>query len=336
MGAESSGSTMLAPKIVSAPSNIAIIKYMGKTSAEQNLPTNPSISYTLNHLRSFVSIESNSLGIDTWQPLDGNGLLPLELSDKGKYKFLKYFGRLKEFWSVDSFFSIKSANNFPSDCGIASSSSSYAALTLAAATVFNKMNPKKEVIELGFLSAWSRLGSGSSCRSFFDPWAIWKGERAEPWDCAFRDLNHCVLLVDSSLKEVSSSEAHLRVTTSPLFADRIHKVTERLKRLERANSDRNWNQFSILAYEEFQEMHELFETSQPRFTYRKEETLGILNKLNELNKTLESKILITMDAGNNIHCMALPNRRDDLIKLESLFPNIKTINSWSVLGVNHV
>ncbi len=309
---------------------------MGKTSTEQNLPSNPSISFTLNHLRSFVSIELNKLGFDTWRPLIGDGMLPIELSDKGKQKFLKHFGRLKKNWSIESYFTIQSANNFPSDCGIASSSSSYAALTLAAATVFNQMNPKKESLESGFLSAWSRLGSGSSCRSFFDPWAIWKGEMAEPWNCAFRELNHCVLLIDSSKKDVSSSDAHLRVTTSPLFTSRIHKVSERLKQLEQANSDRDWNRFSGLAYEEFQEMHELFETSQPKFTYRGVETFEVINKLNELNKKLESKILITMDAGNNIHCLTLPNRRDDLIKLETLFPKVKTINSWSSMKVNHV
>lgn len=38
----------------SAPSNIALIKYMGKTDAVSNKPTNVSISYTLDELKTFV------------------------------------------------------------------------------------------------------------------------------------------------------------------------------------------------------------------------------------------------------------------------------------------
>ena len=85
-------------KVYSAPSNIAIIKYMGKTSSAQNLPTNPSISYTLNHLRSFVSLEliSDSES-DQWQPLIAPGLLPIELSEKGKIKFLNHLASIRPF-----------------------------------------------------------------------------------------------------------------------------------------------------------------------------------------------------------------------------------------------
>ncbi len=58
------------PIEASAPSNIAVIKYMGKTSKEVNLPSNASLSFTLEHLRSFVVIEPRE-GEDDWQPLAG-------------------------------------------------------------------------------------------------------------------------------------------------------------------------------------------------------------------------------------------------------------------------
>jgi diphosphomevalonate decarboxylase len=109
---------MLNQNTHSAPSNIAIIKYMGKTSAAQNLPTNPSISYTLEHLRSYVSLEAIEGETDQWQPLQGPGLLPMELSEKGRTKFLKHLARIKDIFGVKQSFLVKSANNFPSDCGI--------------------------------------------------------------------------------------------------------------------------------------------------------------------------------------------------------------------------
>ncbi len=43
--------------IASAPSNIALIKYMGKVDTATNKPTNSSLSWTLNSLRSFVRIK---------------------------------------------------------------------------------------------------------------------------------------------------------------------------------------------------------------------------------------------------------------------------------------
>lgn len=327
---------MLEQKIYSAPSNIAIIKYMGKTNSQQNIPSNPSISYTLNHLRSFVSLAVIDKPNDEWGPLAGDNLLSIELSDKGKTKFLNHLKRLKEIWKIDSNFLVQSANNFPSDCGIASSSSSFAALTLAAVSLFDQMKPQSERPSAPLMSRLSRLGSGSSCRSFFAPWAIWRTEFAEEWDCRFNSLHHCVILLDSARKEVSSSEAHSRVITSPLFKDRLIKVSDRLNQLHAVNNANNWNRFCDLAFEEFQEMHQLFETSSPSFSYRNKHTMDILDRLEILNKQLETKLLITMDAGNNIHCLSLPQHRDELENLSYLFPGQSFLNSWSNRNVSHV
>lgn len=322
---------MLKPQIYSAPSNIAIIKYMGKISTQQNLPTNASISYTLDHLRSFVSIEPISGEQDQWQPLVGDGLLSIELSEKGKMKFLGHLGRIKDMWGVSQKFLIRSANNFPSDCGIASSSSSFAALTLAAMIELEKIRPGGNVSPVA-MSKISRLGSGSSCRSFFQPWAIWDTDGAQLWKGHFNNLNHSVMLLDSGKKEVSSSEAHVRVTTSPLFSQRLQNVKTRLEKIEIANAVMDWNGFCKLAIEEFEEMHQLFETSVPSFSYRNTNTLSVLKRLHQFNAELKNKILITMDAGNNIHVMTLPQNRGDLEKLSSLFPENKFINSWSFSG----
>src|SRR4051794_19365469 len=40
-----------------APSNIALIKYMGKVPGSANLPENPSLSVTLDGLRTFAELE---------------------------------------------------------------------------------------------------------------------------------------------------------------------------------------------------------------------------------------------------------------------------------------
>lgn len=55
---------------------------------------------------------------------------------KGQEKFLKFFALLKKEFKLSGFYQIESTNNFPSDCGLASSASSFAALTQCAHDVY--------------------------------------------------------------------------------------------------------------------------------------------------------------------------------------------------------
>lgn len=289
----------------SAPSNIALIKYMGKTKTDSNLPSNASLSYTLENLRSFVVIEENSSGTDEWQPLAG--FAPIALSNTGREKFMNHFAKLKSAWNIRGNFTLSSANNFPSDCGLASSASSFAALTKTTALLAQKQNPKLN-LDLSELSRWSRQGSGSSCRSFFSPWAIWKSEGAEPVDLKLQ-LDHAVVLVEESVKTVSSSQAHLRVTTSRLFQGRTQRAHERLEQLQTALRENMWREAFELCWSEFWDMHALFETSAPAFGYMQPETLRVLNHLRAIWKTEEGP-LVTMDAGANVHVLWRQDQRE--------------------------
>ena len=112
-----------------APSNIALIKYMGKVDTAENKPTNASVSMSLPHLLSHVEIEPIDEAADRWEPL---GEPSIQLSEKGKTRFLNHLARIKSQFEVDQSFLVRSANNFPSDCGLASSASSFAALTKGA------------------------------------------------------------------------------------------------------------------------------------------------------------------------------------------------------------
>jgi diphosphomevalonate decarboxylase len=338
-------------KLYSAPSNIALIKYMGKTNSKDNLPTNTSLSYTLEHLRTFVTIEkisttndSNSNLTDQWQPLsqsefnaldnssvntNSKKLYPLELSEKGKSKFLNHLNYLKDLAQVKDSFLIKSANNFPSDCGIASSSSSFAALTVAAMSEFQKLSSLELDLSPSYLSSLSRKGSGSSCRSFFSPWCAWQKDRGFAKSFALKDLHHLVLLLDVEKKEVSSSEAHLRVTTSPIFKQRLDVIENRYEHLVQAMEKQDWPLIRSICGVEFEEMHQLFETSVPAFSYRSDNTFKVLKELKSLEATyVKTAPLVTMDAGSNIHLLF---RSEDLSlakQYAELFKQYNSINSW--------
>jgi len=278
---------------------------MGKADVSQNKPLNSSFSFCLDKLRSFVRIKKNpELIADVWCPYRRADLRPIELSALGRDKFLSHFAFLKIEFRIEGFFEIESANNFSSDCGLASSASSFAALTLAAHNWFIKNSAGTKMAYLTKeLAKLSQKGSGSSCRSFFSPWALWHAGGAESIYIPYKNLKHQVLLCDEGLKRVSSSNAHTRVLTSDLFKGRAERAEARLQRLIEALRSENWKLSFEICWNEFWDMHLLFHTSSPAFMYMNETTMKSLITIYN-NWTLAGDgPLITMDAGSNIHLL---------------------------------
>ncbi len=294
----------------SAPSNIALIKYMGKIDPKLNKPCNTSLSYTLDHLKTFVRIaEDKTLTKDAWSALVRSDLRPITLSSKGQEKFLNFFGKLKSEFKITDYFKIESANNFPSDCGLASSASSFAALTKVTHdwAVKNNIFSAKSPSELALLS---KQGSGSSCRSFFTPWVQWTADHVQPVEFSLKNLKHQVILCDESIKAVSSSQAHTQVLSSDLFPGRPDRAEKRYLELTKAFKTNNWNLAFEICWNEFWDMHTLFHTAKPAFMYMNSQSQAVLTQLLQLWHKTSDGPLVTMDAGSNIHLLYRPDQSD--------------------------
>ena len=155
-----------------APSNIALIKYMGKTDEGINIPINSSLSYTLNHLISSVSLELYRGNHDLWEPLNTPGTKQFSLTTPAQSRYLRHLERLKIQFNYKGHFIVRSNNNFPQGSGLASSASSFAALTKCAVLALCELT-QTSLLSNTEQANLSREGSGSSCRSFFSPWALW-------------------------------------------------------------------------------------------------------------------------------------------------------------------
>jgi diphosphomevalonate decarboxylase len=318
---------MTARLLVRAPSNIALIKYMGKSDSSANLPENPSLSMTLESLATWVSAEAGTRG-------SGYRLVPEvprgaparaevpALSEAGRDKVLRHCERVRaeceRLWPELGLgfapardLELRSANTFPQASGIASSASSFAAITLAvAASCAADRAAFCRALESGTLrqrlASLSRQGSGSSCRSFEGPWVRWEGAEARALDApALPELAHFVLLISAASKEVSSSEAHARVKSSPLWAGRTERVARRLSLLERGLAGADLASIARLAWSEAWEMHSLFHTAAEPFSYWKPGTIEALHWLapyvSGASAEAETPPIVTMDAGPNIH-----------------------------------
>ena len=278
----------------SAPSNIALIKYMGKEPGNQAV--NPSLSMTLSNFQTQVELEISSE--DHWKPLPGSAPLK-EASTK---RFVDFFVSLKKKAGIHQNFEIRSGNNFPSDAGLASSASSFAALTKAALTAFADLKKEKIPSPLEMANI-SRTGSGSSCRSFFSPWCRWEGEKVHAVLSALPPLVDLVAVVDGGFKKVSSSEAHKKVQTSPLFHGRVERAKNRLQKMEAAMAAGNFQVVAELSWEELWDMHSLFHTAQPPFFYFAPETITILRWVENFWEKNGKGPIATIDAGPNVHLL---------------------------------
>jgi diphosphomevalonate decarboxylase len=294
----------------SAPSNIALIKYMGKEKNGRNLPANPSLSYTLSNLLTHVELVLIPGVNDLWEPLEMPGAMPLELNEKSQARFLMHLKMLKEYFNYQGAFMVRSSNNFPFGSGLASSASSFAALTKCACLALSELT-QTEIPDIKTQAKLSRMGSGSSCRSFFSPWAIWHGDEVDSIDIPYSNLHHQVILISHKEKAVSSSLAHERVQTSPLYPQRHERARDNLNALLDAFKNKNWFNAYEITKREFLDMHALFETCTTPFSYMTKETHSVLSQLENYWATHQDGPLITMDAGPNIHLLWREEKKAD-------------------------
>lgn len=308
--------------ISSEPSNIALIKYMGKTDVNQNKPTNASLSWTMNHLKTTVKLTLSD--IDKWSALE-DSKFKLSLSEKGQKRYLNHLQKLKEeFEIVDYFFHVESSNNFPSDCGLASSASSFAALTSCVYKASQDLNPKD--LSLEQLAALSQKGSGSSCRSFFSPWGLWTVDGAKAIELPVKDLSHVVVIVDEEQKKVSSSQAHKLVADSELFPGRPGRAEKRLFLLLEAFKSNQWKEAFEICWREFWDMHALFETCNPSFGYMNSGSLKALEAAKACWEKHGDGPIVTMDAGPNVHYLFRADQKSIKSDLLSQISELKFLD----------
>ena len=126
----------------SCPSNIALIKYWGKY--ENQIPANPSISYTLNHCRTNTTMEFSAgeeFAVQTF--LSGNE------EQKFAEKIEKYFKNIEQYlpWILKGKYVIKTENTFPHSSGIASSASGFGAIAKCLMNLDDIFTAKDEGFE---------------------------------------------------------------------------------------------------------------------------------------------------------------------------------------------
>ena len=297
------------------PSNIALVKYWGKS--EPQIPKNASISFTLNNCHTKTTIEF--IRVEKSSEVDFDLYFEGKKKEDFKPKISKFFDRILTYcpYLLEYKMVIHSENSFPHSSGIASSASGMSAIAMCIMNLEKELtvHPQKDYIhkKASFLA---RLGSGSASRSIEGPLVVW-GEHPAindssdlygvkfPYEISpiFQDYQDTVLLVDKGEKQVSSTVGHNLMFDHPYAEQRFKQANENLEKLSIILQNGDMKGFIHLVESEALTLHAMMLTSSPYFILMKPNTLEIINKIWQYRATTNSNICFTLDAGANVHVL---------------------------------
>ena len=137
-----------------APSNIALVKYWGKTPPQ--LPKNASLSFTLSDAQTQTEVRFSPLGAPT-KKVTFSILFEGEEKPSFRPKLQAFFDHIIAYqpFLLHYDVAISSHNTFPHSSGIASSASSMAALAACLVDLESQLSPMDEKLKLEKISFFS-------------------------------------------------------------------------------------------------------------------------------------------------------------------------------------
>ena len=293
--------------------NFALIKYWGKKNEKLRLPFQASLSFTIDKLFTDTKVTVNKKLIKDKITING-------ISDERLNKrVIQHLNLIRSKYNIKDYVEVTSVNNVPTSAGLASSASSFAALTLAATKAFNLNLSKEE------LSRLSRYASGSASRSIFGNFAIWdigddKTSIARPIDINWPEFKIIVLMIDKSKKPASSTDAMKESVENKLLYDEWVKQSKiDLDKMLIALNNKDIKSVGEIAEKNANHMHDLIEST--GITYKTKESLKAIDKIHEL-RTKGVLAYYTMDAGPNIKIITIDS---EVNKIVDYFNEYETI-----------
>jgi len=315
-----------------SPSNIALVKYWGKYG--EQLPANPSVSFTLNNCKTITELKFQKKETPS-NTFDFKVFFEGKKSQEFKPKIETFFKRIEKYipFLKEYTFEIYTQNTFPHSSGIASSASGMSALALCLVNLESYLLNESvtlSTVEESLLkkaSFLARLGSGSACRSIEGDLVVW-GEHPEikgssnlfgikyplPVHENFKNYQDTILLVDKGEKQVSSSVGHNLMHNHPFSEERFQQANKNLSKLITVFENGDLSEFIKIVESEALTLHAMMMTSMPYFILMKPNTLKIINKIWSYRTNTNSKICFTLDAGANVHVLYPESEKETILE----------------------
>jgi diphosphomevalonate decarboxylase len=296
---------MTPPVTASAHPNLALVKYWGRRDPALNLPANGSIAVNLSGGRTVTRVSFDATLSDDVVIINGR-----EADPDAYERVAGHLDRIRVMAGVPLRAKVDSRNDFPMGAGVASSSSAFAALSLAATRALG--------LELGprALSILARKGSGSACRSIPDGFAEWHAGESDATSFAesLAPADHWSLRVvtvtfKGARKRVSSLRGHRAAQSSPFYHARLAQLPKTLRSVRSAILSRDFAALGTHVEREAMSMHCVAMTSriagQPRLSglyYWRPETMQLIRLVQRWRRD-GLAVYLTMDAGPSVHLL---------------------------------
>lgn len=289
-----------------AHTNIALIKYWGKSNESLIIPMNNSLSLTLDGFYTTTTVEfDRGLSADTFT-LEGEEVTSTQYNRV--HEFLNF---VREKYDVGQIYAnVYSNNEVPTAAGLASSASGFAALAAASTKALNLDLSEEE------LSRLTRRGSGSACRSIYGGFVEWqKGEAEDGSDsyavqiapANYWDVRMAAVVLDATMKKVSSREGMKRTVDTSVFYDGwLDSLDSDLIDIKEGIREQNFEKVGSIAEANCLKMHATTLGATPPFTYWHDTTLKVMETV-QMMRDSGIPAYFTIDAGPNVKVLYLPD-----------------------------
>lgn len=306
-----------------AHTNIALIKYWGKRNESLILPTNNSLSLTLDGFHTTTAVEFHEDYRKDMFYLDGN-----EETGEAYNRVTEFLDLIRKHSGKNLYAKVDSKNDVPTAAGFASSASGFAALAAAASKAIGMELSDEE------LSRLTRQGSGSACRSIYGGFAEWQmGEREDGMDSfavsvaskEYWDVRIAAVVLTATKKKVSSRAGMKRtVETSAFYDGWLAGIPNDLKEIKQAIKDKDFEKLGTVAEANCQKMHATTLGAVPPFTYWQDSTMRVMQAVQELREQ-GIPVYFTIDAGPNVKVLYLPENEMKVEETLQAIPGVSDV-----------
>ena len=296
-----------------AHTNIALIKYWGKRNEELILPTNSSLSVTLDGFYTETTVHfKEDLKKDVFTLNDE------VITDVAYDRVTKYLDLFRAYTGRKNLFAeIHSINKVPTAAGFASSASGFAALAAATQKALNLDLSDEE------LSKFTRRGSGSACRSIYGGFVEWQmGEKDDGSDSYavpiapqdHWDIRVAAVVVTAKEKDVSSRVGMKRTVDTSVFYDGwLQSHPKDLADIKVGIQQKDFEKVGAIAEANCLKMHATTLGAIPPFTYWQDTTMTVMQTVQSLRKK-GIPAYFTIDAGPNVKVLYLPEHEKEVVE----------------------
>lgn len=297
--------------------NVALVKYWGKQPGAANIPATPSLSITLGALATRTHVEAA-----TEDRVFINGRAVADA------KVLSLVARMRTVWQLPPVV-VRSANDFPTGAGLASSASGCAALVAAMDHAFGlRLTPAEQ-------STWARRGSASAARSVFGGFVTLEAQAdwaAMPLLCKEAWPLEVAIAITSEARKPTPSTIGMESSraTSPFFNAWTRTASADFHAARQAVLERRHDALADIAEHSCLKMHAVMLSTQPPLLYWNAATLAAIGTVRRLREA-GTPAFFSVDAGPQVKAVCAPGYGDEVAAALAQTPGVLRVLT-SALG----